>query len=328
VHIEPLDEALARNPDALREHLGRGVDPKYSGFAALNTALFEQGLLVEIEPGAAPEAPIEVEVENRCGTDEDGVASFTRLLVVVGAGGRATLVERYAGRGSYLESAVTEIVLGPGAELRHVRLQRESQSAWHMASLDVRQERDSRYASHSIALGGRLARLEITATLAGEGAECALDGLYLARDSQLLDHQTLVDHAAPHTTSRELYKGILDGRSRGVFRGRVHVRPDAQKIDASQTNRSLLLSDDAIANTKPQLEIYADDVKCSHGASIGQLSDDALFYLRSRGVSLSQARALLSFAFASEVVRSLPEGPIRAEIEELTVGWLPIGAVR
>ena len=330
VRIEPLDEALARDPEAVREHLGRGVDPKLSGFAALNTALFEQGLRVEIEPGAAPEAPIEVAIENRGGTDADegGVASFTRLLVVVGAGGRATLVERYAGRGDYLESAVTEVVLGPGAELRHVRLQSESQTAWHVASLDVRQERDSRYASHSIALGGRLARVEISVTLADEGADCALDGLYLGRESQLLDHQTLVDHAAPHTTSRELYKGILDGRARGVVRGRVHVRPDAQKIDASQTNRSLLLSDQAIANTKPQLEIYADDVKCSHGASVGRLSDDALFYLRSRGVSLAQARALLSFAFASEVVRSLPAGPIHAEIEQLALDWLPIEAAR
>ena len=322
VRVETLALALARDPEGIREHLGGGVDPKSSGFAALNTALFDVGLVVEIEPGASPEAPIEIEIANDV-EGEAAIASFTRVLVVAGAGSRARLVERYAGRGAYLQNGVTEVALGSAAELGHVRLQRESASAWHVANLAVRQECRSRYASHSIALGGRLARVDLTVTLVGEGAECALNGLYLARDTQLLDHHTLVDHAAPFTTSRELYKGILDGRSRGVFRGRVHVRPDAQRIDASQINRSLLLSEGAVANSKPQLEIYADDVKCSHGASVGQLSDEALFYLRSRGLGPEQARALLAFAFASEVVRSLPEGSVRNDVEELVRGWLP-----
>jgi Fe-S cluster assembly protein SufD len=197
-----------------------------------------------------------------------------------------------------------------------------------VATLVAHQADASRFASHSIALGARIARVDAQVRLAAEGAACRLNGLYLGRARQLIDHHTLVDHAVPHTESRELYKGILDGRAHGVFRGRVHVRPHAQKTDAEQVNRNLLLSDDASVNTKPQLEIYADDVKCSHGASIGQLDPDALFYLRSRGIELARARSLLAFAFASEIAAQLPIAKLREELEGVVLGWLPRPAER
>jgi Fe-S cluster assembly protein SufD len=189
----------------------------------------------------------------------------------------------------------------------------------------VRQEAGSRFASHSLSLGGRLMRFDIQTLLGGELAHCTLNGLYLARNTQHVDHHTTIDHAMPHTTSSEVYKGIMDGEARGVFHGRIHVRPDAQKINAEQTNRNLLLSDDATINTKPQLEIYADDVRCTHGATVGRLDEDALFYLRTRGIALEDARSLLTFAFASNVTQQLPVARLREHMENFVLDWLPGG---
>jgi Fe-S cluster assembly protein SufD len=291
---------------------GQLGDPKAHAFAALNAACFQDVVQVEIEPGAEVAAPIEIEFAHAGG--DPMPFSCPRVLVVAGAGSRAVVVERHMGAGAYASLPVTEVALENDAHLDHVRLQRESADAWHVATLALRLASGSRLRSWSLALGGRLARVDLQTTLAGEGAECRLLGLVLGGGSQLLDHHTLVDHALPRTESRQLYKSILDGHARGVFRGRVHVRPHAQKIDASQLHRSLLLSDDAVANAKPQLEIHAHDVKCSHGASIGRLSEDALFYLRARGIPRSEARAVLTLAFAREVTAELPEA-LRDELD-------------
>jgi Fe-S cluster assembly protein SufD len=215
----------------------------------------------------------------------------------------------------YFTNAVTEIVCAENAVVDHYKVQRESKSAFHVATMQVQLAHGSNFASHSIGLGGRLVRNDANAVLGGEHGECTLNGVYLGNDRQLIDNHTMIDHAMPHCNSHEVYKGILDGHARGVFNGKIFVRPDAQKTDAKQTNQTLLLSPDAQINTKPQLEIYADDVRCTHGATIGQLSDDALFYLRARGIPEDDARALLTYAFAGDIVNRIKVEPIRAELD-------------
>jgi Fe-S cluster assembly protein SufD len=211
---------------------------------------------------------------------------------------------------------VTELVAGEGAVIEHYKLENEGDQALHFGALEVRQERASSFTSHSIALGGALVRNELKVVLDGEGAECALNGLYVAGGQQHIDNYTTMDHAQPRCTSLELYKGILDGAAQGVFHGRIIVRPDAQKTDAIQRNRNLLLSEKAVINTKPQLEIYANDVRCTHGATVGQVDPEALFYLRSRGIARQDARNLLIYAFASEMLGRMKVDPLRARLEE------------
>jgi Fe-S cluster assembly protein SufD len=320
----PIAEALAGDARRLEPWLGRTADPKAHGFVAFSTAAFDCGVVVEIARGAVLDRPIEIEISREGGSPPP--LSLPRVLVLAGAGSRAVVIERHHGGGAYASLPVGEIGLERGADLTHVRVQRESTDAWHVATLAVRQEAASRFTQFSIALGARLARLDLGCLLAGEQASSRLLGLYLGNGTQLLDHHTEIDHAVPATRSREVYKGILDGRARGVFRGKVHVRPHAQKIDADQTSRSLLLGDDAIANAKPQLEIYANDVKCSHGATIGRLSGEALFYLRSRGIGPAEARALLTYAFASEIARELPTPELVREVEDFVLAWLPGGS--
>jgi Fe-S cluster assembly protein SufD len=320
VHVQNLASALAERPDAVEGVLGRTAETKTDAFRALNTALFADGLLLELDEGVRLEQPLHALF---VASGAESVAS-PRIALRLGAGSSATLVEQYAalGSGASLTNALCEIDLGPGAALDHVKLQAESERAWHIASIIARQAGRSRLRSFSIAAGGRLARTEITAALEAEGAHCDLLGLYLAHDAQLVDHHTWIDHAAPQTTSRELYKGILGDRARGVFRGRVHVRPDAQQIEAEQSHRSLMLSDDAAVYARPQLEIYADDVKCSHGNAIGQLDLDALFYLRSRGIPEALARATLTAAFAREVLEELPLETLRSDLDHALEQWL------
>ena len=244
---------------------------------------------------------------------------------MLGAGSQATVIETWAGLSDevYFTNAVTEVVLGDNAQLDHYKLQEEGARAFHIALTQVQHGRDSRFNSHSVALGAALARNDVRALFAREGSECTLNGLYMATGKKHLDNRTLIDHQSPRCTSRELYKGVLDGQSRGVFSGRVLVRHDAQKTDASQTNKNLLLSDEAVVDTKPQLEIFADDVKCAHGAAVGQLDEDALFYLRSRGIGQEAAKSLLTYAFASEMVNLIPLAPLRARVRELVTSRLP-----
>ena len=270
-------------------------------FAALNTALFEDGALVTLADNTVADLPIQVVFLST--VTPAPAMSAPRVLVVLGRNSQARLIETFGSLGPArgFTNAVTEVVVGDGSVLEHCRLQRESESAFHIGHTAFHLGRSSRSSSHAFAFGGRIARHDAVAVLGDEGADCTLNGLYLAGGNQLIDNHTEIDHARPHGTSHELYKGILGGRARGVFNGRIRVRPDAQKTDAKQTNKTLLLSDEAQVNTKPQLEIFANDVRCTHGATVGQLSQDALFYLRTRGIGLDDARRLLVTAFATDV---------------------------
>ena len=322
-----LDAARARVGDArrttaaMRTPLGSAIDPKLAPFAALNAALAEGGELVDVSADCSRQLPFQLIRWLGGGAQ----LASPRARITVRAGARATVIEHFVGASGArsLSNSATELVLERGAQLDYVQLQELPETAFHVSSVVIRQEADSRVHATSLALGARLSRVQVLAALSGEGAELELSGLYLGRGSQHTDHHTTIDHASPRTTSRELFKGILDGRAHGVFHGRVHVRPDAQKIDASQTNRALLLADGAVVDSKPQLEIYADDVKCSHGASIGQLDGDQLFYLRSRGLDDVEARALLTYAFASEVLERLPLPKLRDSLEATLLAWLP-----
>jgi Fe-S cluster assembly protein SufD len=288
-------------------------------FVSLNTAFFEDGVFIHIAPKTVLADPIHVLCVSAPGTAPALIAP--RLLVVAGEQSQMSLVESYAGVGTtaVLTAAVTEILLGPGAVVDHVKIQRETPDAFHLASTFAQLHRASTFTSRAITFGGRIARNDITATLAGEGAECTLNGLYVADGETLVDTHTTIDHAMPHCPSHEVYKGILAGRAKGVFNGKIIVRPDAQKTDAKQTNKALLLSEDATINTKPQLEIFADDVKCTHGATVGQLNDDQLFYLRARGIGLKDARNILIHAFASDVLNGIPHEAVRLRLEDVLI---------
>ncbi len=321
-----LSAVLASDAPAVERVFASAADAKRRPFVALNSALFADGAFVELSPGAALDRPVHV-LFLQTGADAP-VAAHVRTLVAAGVGSRGLIVEQHAGdtRATHLTNAVTEIRVGRRAKLDHVLVQDLPEESFVTSAVLSRQEAQSRLGLHSISLGASLARAEVESRLEGEGAELELAGLYLGRFAQHTDQHTTIDHAAPRTISRELFKGILDERAHGVFHGRIHVRPDAQKISADQTNRALLLSDRATINSKPQLEIYADDVKCSHGASIGQLDAAQLFYLRARGLDLATARALLTVAFASEVIERLPHEELRASLERTLLGWLPTGA--
>jgi Fe-S cluster assembly protein SufD len=322
VRVSSLAAALRERPAALEARLASAVTAAgRQPFVALNTALFEDGALVEIEDRVDCTPTLHLVFAS----EGASVATHPRNLVVLGEGARGTIVEHYLGRGAYLVNAVTEVSLGSGAQLEHDRLQEDAPEAFHVGALHVAQGAASRFAGQSLALGGRLARVEARALLAAEGASCDLNGLNVSSRAQVHDHFVHVDHASPRCTSREVFKGILDDTARGVFAGRVLVRPGAQKNDAGQISSSLLLSDDAVVDTKPQLEILADDVKCSHGGSVGQLRPDQLFYLRSRGVSEALARALLTWAFAAEMVQRVGPEELRARVRRAVTARLPSG---
>jgi Fe-S cluster assembly protein SufD len=327
VRLTTLADVIARDPGSLEPHLGRHVRFDDRPFAALNTALFEDGAVVFVEDGRVVDQPIQLLFLSTGGPVP--TSSNPRVLVVAGNHSQSRVIETYAGiRGPRgFTNAVTEVVVGRHAIVDHYRLQRESDAAFHIGHTQIQIGRSGTAASHSISLGALIARHDAVAVLAEEGADCTLNGLYLADGVRLVDNHTDIDHATPHGTSHQIYKGILGGRAHGVFNGRITVRPDAQKTDAKQTNKTLLLSDDAQVNTKPQLEIFANDVKCTHGATVGQLSDDALFYLRARGIGLDEARSLLVRAFATDVTAKMGLAPVRDEIDRLLTAMLP-GAVR
>lgn len=319
LRVGSLAERLGKPSDTLRA-LGKSAAHQATPFAALNTAFFSDGALVETDPGIVVREPVHVVFATEA---ESPVAVHPRLLVRAGARSQLTLVETHFGRGAYLSNAVAELSLGEGAVVEHVRFQDESPEAFHIALTSVEQGMKTDYASHALALGGSLSRHDLGIVLAGEGAACVANGLYLASGERHVDNHTAIDHARPHCSSLELYKGILDGRASAVFNGRIGVREGAQKTDARQTNRNLLLSEDATINTKPQLEINADDVKCSHGATIGQLDDDALFYLRSRGLAEEDARGLLIGGFAAEIPERVRSETVRRALVSALGGRLP-----
>jgi Fe-S cluster assembly protein SufD len=325
-----LVQALARYPELVEPHLARYADFEGHTFTALNTAFLRGGTFVYVPPGRVIEEPIGVNFVARAAGDP--FVWHRRLLIVAGRNSQATLCETYAGQAgvTYFTNAVTEVVLDEGAILDHYKVQQEGGGAFHVATLQVQQGRSSTFSSHSITFGGRLTRNDVNAVLDAEGCECTLNGLYLGAGEQLIDNHTRIDHARPHCASHELYKGILDGKARGVFNGKIYVHQAAQKTDAKQTNQTLLLSDDAVIDTKPQLEIYADDVKCTHGATVGQLDAEGLFYLRTRGLGKDEARALLTFAFANDIISRVKVEALRARLEAelLAAQDLPRGAVQ
>jgi Fe-S cluster assembly protein SufD len=311
-----LAEALRDHPDLVEPYLARYASFEQHPFIALNTAFLQDGAFLFLPRGVVIDEPVHL-LFIATAPDTAGMV-HPRSLVVVGENSQVRLVENYVGFEGEVAftNAVTEIVLGPSAVVDHCKLQRESLRAFHVATLQVQLDRSSTFTNHAITLGGSLVRNEINAVLGAEGGECTLNGLYLGQGKQLIDNHTVIDHATPRCASHELYKGILDGQAHGVFNGKIFVRPDAQKTDAKQTNQTLLLSEEATINTKPQLEIYADDVKCTHGATVGQLDAEGLFYLRSRGIDQEAARSLLTFAFANDIIRRLKIGPLRAGLEE------------
>jgi len=336
-------------PAEAEAHLARHAAFDQNPFVALNTAFLGNVTVLEIPRNAVIEQPIEItyvaqaplpavsrlvstplgerDTESSVGMSADAAGTGTegtpcatvahpRTLILVGANAQCTIVETYKGAGTYFTNAVTEIVVGDRAVVDHYKVQQESVDAFHIATLQATIGRSAAFASHSISLGGALVRNDVNATLS-EGSDATLNGLYIVNGTQHVDNHTLIDHAMPHGTSHELYKGILDGKAHAVFNGKIIVRKDAQKTDSKQTNKNLVLSDDAVVDTKPELQIFADDVRCTHGATIGQLDAEALFYLQSRGIGKSQARRLLTYAFAQDVVDRIKVQSLRDSLERI-----------
>lgn len=321
--VSTLSDAISddRYRDIVREHLARGADYTVSGITALNTA-FMSGVFVLIPRNAKLEAPLQILSVSDPATPE--MASFPRILLISEENSSATIVESYAAtEGSqYFTNAVVEIFLKDGARLEHYRVQRESIDAFHVATTTADLGNGSSYDTTSITLGAKLSRHDINVVMNHEGAECWVDGLYLVSTGQHTDTHSMIDHVQPHCTSHQLYKGILDGNSRAVFNGKIFVRHGAQKTDALQTNKNLLLSPEAHVDTKPQLEIFADDVKCAHGAAIGQIDEEELFYLQTRGIHPDLGRNLLTYGFAEEVIGKIKVDSIRLQLDQAVLNRL------
>jgi len=325
VTVRSLAGVLAEDPTALRDRLGAIAPNDFSGFTALNTAFADDGACIELAPDTRATRPIELLfVSTR---QDEPVAAHPRIVIAAGHHAEATIVEHYVGLddAQNLTNAVTEASLAPCAQVVHYRVQRESRKGFHVGSVHVRQGDNSRFESHNVQMGGQLVRTDINTDLDAEGAETLFNGLYLVNGRQHVDTHTRINHNKPHTKSEEAYRGILDGYARGVFNGRVYVAPHAQKIEAYQANDNLLLSGKAEIDTKPELEIYADDVICSHGATVGQLDTNALFYLRSRGVEPDTARGLLLYAFAEAAIDRMTLPALRRWLQGFVIEELPHG---
>ena len=312
-----MKHAFETDPLHLQEHVTRYSQHDQNAFTALNTAYFSEGAVIRLGRKAVAPKPIHL-VFLATGVEE-GITTHPRNLVTVESGASVTLVEEYVSLGGgapTLTNAVSEFEVGDNAYVEHIKIQDEAIESFHVAGIYAQLGRDCRFRSHSLALGAALSRNNIRTRLNGSGLECVLNGLYLTKGEQVADHHMIVDHAQPHCESHEYFNGILDDKSRGVFHGRILVRQHAQKTDAKQTNKNLLLSDDATVNTKPQLEIYADDVKCTHGATIGQMDEEAIFYLRARGVPHAVARRMLMHAFAGEIIDRIEFESIRECLDQ------------
>ncbi len=299
-----------------------------SAFTALNTAFFEDVAVIRVAKGAVIDTPVNVVFISTGSTTP--TVSYPRILIVAGEQSQSTIVESHigVGDGTYFSCAVTEAVVGPSAVVDHYRVQLERSHGYHYCRLQVHADRRSTFLSHAFSLGGAIVRNDLGAVLGGEGIDCTLNGLYVADGDTLVDNHTTIDHAMPHCGSHEVYKGILGGKARGVFNGKIIVREDAQKTDAKQTNKAMLLSGAAQINTKPQLEIFADDVKCTHGATVGQLDADALFYLQARGITRADARSLLIRSFAGDIVARVKFEPLRTRLESWLLAAIPADAVK
>jgi Fe-S cluster assembly protein SufD len=326
VKVASIAAAIHAGEKVVEGSLGKHLNFRRDPFAALNTALFEDGISIEVPQGVHVEHPIYVLFVTVPGATP--TMNHPRNLIVVGESAQVTVVEDYVslGEGTTFSNAATELVAGDNANVSHYMIVREGKAAYNFSTLRIQQGRSANVATHSLLLSGALVRNNVHPVLAGEGSECLINGLFMANGRQHMDNYMLVEHASPHCDSRQFYNGILNGQSHGVFHGRIIVHKDAQKTDAKQTNRNLLLSDDAQIDTKPQLEIYADDVKCTHGATIGQFDDNALFYLRSRGLDEASARHVLLLAFANECLDRMNSVQVRDHLERLVVAGMPEAA--
>src|SRR2546427_663117 len=311
--------AAGRNGELARQHLTRHARWHESAFAALNTAFLADGAFLHVAANTILEQPVELLFVATGGRREQPTVSHPRSLIVVERGAQAAVVECYAALADdvYWTNAVTEAVVGEGARVEYYRVQREGRRAYHVATTQSRQERDSFFGLHAVTLGGALARHDMLTLLDGAGAELILNGLYVLGGSQHADHHTVIDHARPHGASHEFFNGVLDQPAHGVFNGRIIVRPGAQRTDSKQTNNNLLLSTEARADSQPQLEIYADDVKCTHGSTVGPIDQTALYYLRSRGLSLETARSLPTYGFAAEILGRMQRADVRERLDRL-----------
>ena len=316
VRVGSLGSAIQSGSPLLEEYLGKIAAFDRHAFTALNTAFIADGALIELSKDAVVDEPIHLVF-----ISGGGGVSHPRNLIVAGRHSRAAVIESYVALrdGEYFTNCVTEIAVGEGAHIDHYKLQRESESAFHVGTVQVREKRDAQLHSFSLAVGGALARTNIYTSLDGDAATCTLNGLYLTDGTQHIDNQTSIEHIAPNCPSHEVYKGVLDGRSHGVFNGKVYVHPEAQKTDGKQSNNNLLLSASARVDTKPQLEIFADDVRCTHGATVGRLDELAMFYLNSRGIGRETARTLLTYAFAADVLETIELEPLRKELEKMVL---------
>ncbi len=316
VRVSSLARAIKSGSELVERNLGKIARFDQHAFTALNTAFVSDGAFIELQPNTVVDAPIHLLFVS----DGDGV-SHPRNLIIAGRHSQAVFVESYVSlrEGEYFTNAVSEIVLGEGAHIDHYKIQRENENAFHVGTVQAREARDSQLHSFSFATGGSLARTNIYTSLDGDAATCTLNGLYLTDGTQHIDNQTSIEHIAPNCPSHEVYKGVLDGRSHGVFNGKVYVHPEAQKTDGKQSNNNLLLSPSARVDTKPQLEIFADDVKCTHGATVGRLDEVAMFYLNSRGIGRDTARTLLTYAFAADVLETIELEPLRKELERMVL---------
>jgi Fe-S cluster assembly protein SufD len=320
-----LAEALKKYPEKLQPYIARVVKCDENAFTALNTAFLWDGGFISVSNDVVVDQPIQLLfVATTC---EQAFIAQPRNLIIGETNSHCQVVETYVGlaRNTYLTNTITEIVLGENSVLEHDKLQMESVDAFHIGTTQVKMNASTHYTSNVISLGCSIVRNNIIAGFDAEDSECSLNGLSLGAGTQIMDNHTVIDHAQPHCDSHELYKAILGGASKGVFNGKIFVRKDAQKTDAKQTNKTLLLSDGATMNTKPQLEIFADDVKCTHGATIGQLDDEQVFYLRSRGIDLAAARDILTIAFAGDVINRITIEPLRQQVEKMIHDRLDIG---
>ena len=327
VTVGSLGAALAGDPALALRFLASEAGWGQDAFTALNTAFLIDGAFVRVDDGVTLDEP--VHILSLAASGETPLLVQPRHVIIAGKRARLSVVETYGGSGTgvYLTNALTEIRVGEGAAVEHDKLQMESLPSYHVGTTMVSIGGGGVFTSNAINLGGALVRNNVSALFAGERGQCTLNGLSLATGTQHVDNHTVIDHAVPHCESHELYKAVLDGAARGVFNGKIFVRQDAQKTDAKQTNKTLLLSDEATVDTKPQLEIFADDVKCTHGATVGQLDEEQVFYLRARGIGETEARDLLTFAFATDVITRVHVGALRETLDALLHSRLRQGRV-
>lgn len=322
VRVESLAAVAASDPSLLEQHLARHADVDNHALTALNTAFFQDGAFVHIPDRTVVPEPIHLLFLSTAA--ETNRVTHPRLLIQAGSHAEASIIESYYGLGAnvYWTNSVVEVLAGENSHIELYKIQHEELHAFHTGMIELVAERHTTIATHSLSFGGSLVRNDINVLLNDEGSHCDLNGLYAVNGSQHVDHHTLIDHAKPHCTSHQLYKGVLDGRSNGVFNGKIIVRADAQKTDAIQNNKNLLLSREAEVNTKPQLEIDANDVRCTHGATVGQLDKESMFYLQSRGINRKEARNLLTYAFAADILERIKIEPIRDHFEAQLMNWL------